>query len=301
MTPKQLREYIDARTRQEGACRIWTGGKTGSGQPTMRFKGERRTVRSVVLEVLKGLPHKPGFVASNTCQCSLCVETEHCLQISQAQMLERSRRNTNEEYRAARIAESQSHLRKLTDQDLRNIIVSSEPSTSLAKRLGVHHSLIGRYRKHPPVLIRQYLTRSRSADMRKTEKVGDVTKAKIEAFLEAAKEPVSRAQVARGCGIHESTAGHVINDMVMRGIVWNTVQARNKISLYILESKREKAQPQKSERFVPTAPLEWKPPTSPRVEADAHEGVPSRRASGLVKHQPMMLMASKVKGGESAR
>lgn len=137
--------------------------------------------------------------------------------------------------------------------------------------------------------------------MRKTEQVGAATRGRIEAFLQSASRPHSRAEIAKACWIHENTAGHVLNDMVMRGIVWNTTQARNQLSYYILDSKREKKAPEKAERFVSTAPLQWKPPTSARAEADAHEDVPSRRASGLVKHQPMMLMASKVRGGESAR
>lgn len=150
MTPKQLREYIDARTKPEGACRIWTGAYSGSGQPMMWFKGKRRTVKSVVLEALKGVPQRPGFVSTTVCECIQCVDTSHCQQVSQAQMLERSRKNTNQALRAARIAASQAHLRKLTDEDILTILTSSEPGVHLAKRLGVHHSLISKYRRSQP-------------------------------------------------------------------------------------------------------------------------------------------------------
>lgn len=150
MTPKQLREYIDARTKPEGACRIWTGAISGSGQPMMWFKGKRRTVKSLVLEVFKGIPQRPGFVSTSVCECIQCVDTSHCHQISQAQMLERSRRNTNQALRAARISAAQQHLRKLTDEDILTILTSTRPGTHLAKEMGVHHSLISKYRTKQP-------------------------------------------------------------------------------------------------------------------------------------------------------
>jgi hypothetical protein len=46
---------------------------------------------------------------------------------------------------------------------------------------------------------------------------------------------------------------------------------------------------------------QWKFATPARAGATDHENVPSRRHDGLHKHKPMMLMASKVRGGESAR
>lgn len=137
--------------------------------------------------------------------------------------------------------------------------------------------------------------------MRKTEQVGAATKGRIEAFLQSASRPHSRAEIAKACWIHESTAGHVLNDMVMRGIVWNTTQARNQLSYYILESKRDKKEPVKNERHVPTEVYRWSYAAPARAGAADHEDIPSRRADGFVKHQPMMMMASKVKGGESGR
>lgn len=123
---------------------------------------------------------------------------------------------------------------------------------------------------------------------------------RIEAFLEAATRPYTRAEIAKACGVHENTVGHVINDLVMKGIVWNLTQARNRVSEYILSSKREK-KPAKEPRFVPAEVYRWSYAAPARAGAADHEAIPSRRADGLVKHQPMMLMASKVRGGESAR
>ncbi len=45
----------------------------------------------------------------------------------------------------------------------------------------------------------------------------------------------------------------------------------------------------------------WSYTPPARAGATDHENVPSRRHDGLHKHKPMMLMASKVRGGESAR
>ena len=124
---------------------------------------------------------------------------------------------------------------------------------------------------------------------------------RIEEFFENATKPHTRAEIAKACGVHENTAGHVINDLLMKGIVWNLTQARNRVSEYILSSKRDKKPVEREQRYVPTEVYRWSYAAPARAGAADHEDIPSRRPDGLVKHQPMMLMASKVKGGESAR
>lgn len=155
MTKDQLLTHIQAMSVREGDCLIWTGSFSGNNQPMIRLDGVRRTVRSVVMQILKGKPTPAGSVASNTCECSKCVEPEHVLNISRAKMLERSRRNTNQELRAARIAAAKVHERKLTDEDVQMILSSDKTGLALAAELGVHNTLISRYRRGKSVRARR--------------------------------------------------------------------------------------------------------------------------------------------------
>lgn len=156
MTADRLLSYITAMSRQEGECWIWTSGFSGSGQPMMRVNGERRTVRSAVMQFIKRDPTPPGSVASNECECSACVNPKHAVNITKTKMLARSMRNTNQELRAAKIAAGHARNRKLSDEQVAMILESDRTQQSLADELGVHISLISHYRCRKSVRARQH-------------------------------------------------------------------------------------------------------------------------------------------------
>jgi hypothetical protein len=137
---------IFKRTVEVGECREWTGSFTTSGVPLVYHRGQRTTVRKVVYEIRTGKQLPVGMVASTKCTNPRCVD--HVLPLTKAQMLERSRANTNQELRAAKIAASKRRTAaKLTPEQVQMIRDSKETSTALALRLGVHHSVPAGIRK----------------------------------------------------------------------------------------------------------------------------------------------------------
>lgn len=156
MTADRLLKHIIGMTRQEGECWIWTGSFTGSRQPMMRVNGTKRTVRSAVMEFIKGEPTPTGSVVSNTCECSACVNPDHAVNVTKAKMLERSMRNTNQELRAAKISAGHARNKKLSDEQVAMVLESDKTGLVLAAELGVHFTLISHYRRRKSVRARQH-------------------------------------------------------------------------------------------------------------------------------------------------
>jgi len=73
-----LREIL-SRTKREGDCMIWQGGKHRQGYAMMRQDGEMRTVHSVVAELQYGeRPSKHnGTRVTRTCKNKLCINPDH--------------------------------------------------------------------------------------------------------------------------------------------------------------------------------------------------------------------------------
>lgn len=123
-------------------------------------------------------------------------------------------------------------------------------------------------------------------------------------WMESAHRPYTIKEIAEGSGLSFSQVRDCCQKMRHVGVLANMMPISNQPGEYILASKLpKKDEPKATHRascFEGPA-HKWTYATPARVGAMDHERIPSRRADGLVKHQPMMLMASKVKGGESAR
>lgn len=156
MTADRLLKHIIAMTKRDGDCWIWTGSVSHNGTPMMQVNGRHRPVRAAVMEFIKGEPTPAGSVASNTCECRSCVCPEHAANVTKAKVMERSMRNTNHELRAARISAGKVHERKLSDEQVAMILESDKTGLVLADELGVHFTLISRYRRRKTVRARQH-------------------------------------------------------------------------------------------------------------------------------------------------
>lgn len=141
-----LLEAIKARSKECGACWEWHGPFTSGRVPMMRHRGDRRPVRALILE-WKGKPARANHVASTSCENTACVNPEHTKELPKAKMLERSRKNTNQAARAAKISATQIRkLGKISDDAYMRIMGSTESGVSIGKDLGVDQSLVSAYR-----------------------------------------------------------------------------------------------------------------------------------------------------------
>lgn len=132
---------IKARCEEVGTCWEWQGAYTTSGSPLVYHEGKRTSVRKLVYALKHGRPLPDGQVASNSCQNPRCVCDDHVRGFTQAQMLHRSRANTNQELRAARIAATKRRtVAKLTPEQVQMVRDSPKTNLALAAELGVHHS-----------------------------------------------------------------------------------------------------------------------------------------------------------------
>lgn len=136
-------EQILARCEEFGDCLLWTGGVTSNGYPTFNHALLRRRVRELVDGVA---PKKPV-----TCSCGekLCLRPEHLVERTHKQIgKEAAKRGAfSSPTRRLRISMTKrARHAKLTLEAVREIRVSDESTRALAKRHGVHRTMIQRIR-----------------------------------------------------------------------------------------------------------------------------------------------------------
>lgn len=134
---------LKARTEKEGDCWVWQGAYR-QVTPYMNFAGRQRNVRMMTLWALKGEPNLLAYVSCNNPEC---VNPDHVVKVTESQKNKRAAKNRNEQVRRAKVAVTmRAKYRKLTDEQVQEIRVSSEPAYMLAERFGVHRSLASRIR-----------------------------------------------------------------------------------------------------------------------------------------------------------
>ena len=126
---------------------------------------------------------------------------------------------------------------------------------------------------------------------------------RMERWLEAQKKPHTVKEIAEAVGMKSDAVRRIVNVMVADGKLKNTGRPGVPPGLYILPHKIPKPEQisQPRTKYMSVEPYRWTYSTPARAGATDHENVPSRRQDGLHKHKPMILMASKVRSGESAR
>lgn len=136
-------EYLRLRSRPWGTCWEWTLGYTGSGIPRApRDGGRALTVRTLIARDVAKVEIPEGWVAATSCRNRKCVNPSHLEVMPRAKLLERSRKNTNEKLRHAKIAAARRGNGKLTPEAVADIKTQREPAATYAERYGVHVSMV---------------------------------------------------------------------------------------------------------------------------------------------------------------
>ena len=121
-------------SNEQGDCLIWRGGKHRQGYAMMRYKGNMRTVHSVIAELKYG--YKPtkytGTRVTRTCGNKMCVNPDHII-IEEASKIQRKRYHCK--------------ARKITQEQAREIRKRYAEGgwgigMKLAKEYGVTHNTI---------------------------------------------------------------------------------------------------------------------------------------------------------------
>lgn len=140
MTPRIKSKYVE-----EGECWIWTG-YVAQGVPYVYHDGRMQSVR----RVLAGPDCTRGYLFA-ACGDQRCINPAHTKWRSNAAHMptiaRKQRSPASEQIRRAKIAAAKAHMRKLSDEQIAEIIHSGESCYVLADRYGVSRTLVSRYRR----------------------------------------------------------------------------------------------------------------------------------------------------------
>ena len=142
-------ESIMARTVEEGDCALWTG-YAQNRTPQIYDAGRMVPVRGLLSRLLgREEPKERGYWAS-TCGSDLCVKNQHTTYRTDSQHYAymAKRMQTMPAVQSIRRAKiSKARTKKLTDDQVHEILHSNESSRVVAERVGISKSLVCRYRR----------------------------------------------------------------------------------------------------------------------------------------------------------
>lgn len=137
-------QYLRLRIVECGECWEWKHSYTTSGIPLLPRKDGKapEMVRvKVATDILKRKVRK-GHIASTKCENRRCVRPQHVAIITRAQMLERTRKNTNNQLRIAKITAARRATSKvMTMEKAAAIQASTETVEALGKQHNIHPSM----------------------------------------------------------------------------------------------------------------------------------------------------------------
>ena len=137
-------ERIRGRCEIDGDCWIWQG-VADNDRPRVRHGTRFITVRRQMLVEL-GHRVRRNDVAVAKCKTPLCVNPDHVIAVSRARLVtEYSQKMPTSIRREINRASAKSR-RKLSDEDVAEIIVSDAPGRELAEQYDVSESTISAYR-----------------------------------------------------------------------------------------------------------------------------------------------------------
>ncbi len=116
-------------------CFLWLGAHNGKGYSQIKIRGKRFFVHRLVYQLTKGaIPS--GMVVMHKCDNPACCNPNHLT-------IGTPKDNTRDAVRKGRMAFGQRHYHSVfTEDDVREIRQSSEPTASLMKRYGVSRGAI---------------------------------------------------------------------------------------------------------------------------------------------------------------
>lgn len=135
-------QFLRLRSVECGECWEWTHSYTSSGIPLLsRADGGKMVRAQAVIDIL-GRTMPKGMIAASRCRNRRCVRPDHIEVISRAKLLERSRENTNEALRHAKIAKARRAQSKVLTEEVARLIASSDETLGvLAKRHNIHPTM----------------------------------------------------------------------------------------------------------------------------------------------------------------
>jgi hypothetical protein len=137
------------RTSVEGDCIEWLGYSYEGNNPQVSHAGKMVAVRKLVM-LLSGrkLPDRAYF--KTTCGNDLCVRLEHIKVVEHKKHMISMAKNViyNAPTRVAKLQASAINRRKLTDEQVQDILLSSGSSRALALQYGVSPSTISKVKGH---------------------------------------------------------------------------------------------------------------------------------------------------------
>lgn len=143
-------KYLRLRTVECGECWEWIQSYTSSGTPLLpRRNGERAvSVRSQIVKDMLGKSVPKGCIPSTSCENPRCVRPKHVAIITRAQLLERSRRNTNMALKNAKIASTRrAKSGKMTDEIAAEIRDSQETLDVLSRRHRISKAMASKIKR----------------------------------------------------------------------------------------------------------------------------------------------------------
>lgn len=144
-------EAIYARCVEEGDCWLWQGPLDDNGTPIMRLNGSRK-LHSVRRHILQLNGKQLGALrATNTCNVQSCVNPEHAVGWTMAQLIKRAADTTGyarNPARNAKIAMKKRLHSPLTPELIQEIRLSPESGRAIAIRLGHCQATVQAIRAH---------------------------------------------------------------------------------------------------------------------------------------------------------
>ena len=146
---KQTMQTIMARTSVEDDCVEWTGYVYAGNNPQVSHDGKMMAVRKLVM-VLSGRKVPERAYYKTHCGNDLCVRIEHIKVVDHQKHMADMAKNVkhNSPIRIARLQAAAIGRRKLTDQQVQDIIVSPENTRALGEMYGVSKSTISKIKGH---------------------------------------------------------------------------------------------------------------------------------------------------------
>lgn len=150
---KHTVESLTAKAVEEGDCLIWQA-YFGNGVPMVYSNGKMVSARGL-LAMLSGReqPTTAGYWSS-CCGDDACVKTEHTVFRRAREHYIKMGKSVSKTSEAMRRAKISAKRRKLTDEQISEIMHSNDSGPVLAARMGVSRSLVCKYRNGTSGLTR---------------------------------------------------------------------------------------------------------------------------------------------------
>lgn len=150
MDYEALRAFVAARVVEDGDCLRWTGPIT-NGHPSGSLGGVKGFLIRRALHEAKHGPLRAGLVMRCTCETPLCVAEDHCRATTHQVIAKEcgARGLMSGPVRSARIAAAKrvGPQAKLTQEQAREIRMSDERGSTLARRYNVSPSTVSRIKR----------------------------------------------------------------------------------------------------------------------------------------------------------